>query len=278
MNIMDLVRKDPVPVETPAVVAEAPVLQRDFDASRINAIANHPDVHPWITQHGAGAIDMSAIVADLNNVLLMTDVGGLLFHQIEVATSEVHTTFLPEARGPGAMRLCREALRWMFIRTNCMEVVTKVPAHNRCALGMVRACKFRHDFHRAGLWMTDEGAVDVHFFGLRFWDWLWSAPDIEDLGAWFHRRLTEGLDAIGLAETQHGDDAAHDQMVGAALDMVFARQVEQALVLYAHWARFAGYAPAQLLSVTPDLVIDIGTARLIIGNDDFRVLPPLGVA
>jgi hypothetical protein len=46
-------------------------VDRQFAAERANRIANDPEVRPWLG--GSGALDFSALVANLANVLLMNE-------------------------------------------------------------------------------------------------------------------------------------------------------------------------------------------------------------
>lgn len=233
------------------VVAMSP-LKRDFDASRVNPIINHPQVRPWMGDGGDSLLDMSGLVDDLRNVLLMTDHGGLLFHCLEPGTYEIHTQFLPVLQGAQKLAVCREALHWMFTRTDCVGVVTQVPQENRAALGMVRAVHMTHEF--------DQGTVA--FYSLRYWPWLWSDMSVADRGKWFHDRL---------AIESH---PAHDRVAGAAIDQIFAGQIEKALGFYNHWARIAGrrqIGAEDVKSVNP-LVLDIGDAIVAFHRDDIEVI------
>src|ERR1043165_8916504 len=112
-------------------------LKRDYDARRLNPILNHPDVLPWVAQAGGVTLDLSPVVADFRNVLLMTDAGGLLFIQLEPGTYEVHTAFLPSIRGAAGLALAKRALHHMFVATDAMAIMTKWRAHTPDALGLV---------------------------------------------------------------------------------------------------------------------------------------------
>jgi hypothetical protein len=259
--------REPAPhVNDVAVPGDAPQasleLKRDFDARRINPIINHPDVLPWISQPGDDVLDLSAVVADFRNVLLMTDSGGLLFIQLEPGTYEVHTSFLPAIRGAPGVAIAKQALRHMFVSTDAMGIVTKVPAHNRGALGLVRAVRMSHEFDRSAQWRTADGVVDVGYWALRYWDWLWHADGLTQAGEMFHQKIGESK--------SHADDPAHDRVVGAAIEQIFAGQTAKALILYNHWARIAGYAPVSVMSESP-LIIDIRDCVLHIDSQQKAV-------
>lgn len=245
------------------VVTMSP-LKRDFDASRVNPIINHPQVRPWMGGDPNSMLDMSGLVDDLRNILLMTDHGGLLFHCLEPGTYEVHTNFLPVLQGAQKLAVCREALHWMFTRTDCVGVVTRVPQDNRAALGMVRAVHMAHEFDRE----------ETAFYSLRYWPWLWSDGSVAERGKWFHDRLALEKARMNSVDPPHADDPAHDYVVGAAIDQVFAGQIHKAIGFYNHWARIAGYRPIgdeDIKSVNP-LVLDIGDAIVAFHRDDIEVI------
>lgn len=242
---------------------------REFSAERINRVVSHPDVRPWVG--GSGALDLTPLVADLRNVLLMGQGGGVLFQWIEPGLYEAHTQFLPQCRGKEAVQNVRDALRWMFTRTDAVEIVTKVPEPNKAALGLVRTIRGQKLFERAGAWPTENGAVAVSFYGLSLMGWAGSAPDIGASGHWFHEKLEAAKAATAGALPPHDDDAAHDQYVGATVEMIAAGQIEKALAFYGRWARFSGYGPISAIAMNP-LVIDIGDALLAVRGADFDVL------
>lgn len=244
-------------------------VNREFSAERINSIVNHPEVRPWLG--GTGALDLTPLVADPRNVLLMGEGGGVLFQWLEPGLYEAHTQFLPEARGAGSVQNVRDALRWMFTRTDAVEIVTKVPAPNKAALGLVRAIHGQKLFEREAAWPTESGMVAVSFYGLSMLSWAGSAPDIGASGHWFHEKLEAAKAATAGARPPHDDDAAHDQYVGATVEMIAAGQVEKAMAFYGRWARFSGYGPIAAIAINP-LVLDIGDAILAVRGADFDVL------
>ena len=249
VDLTGLVRQRPVVSE----VVDVSPLRRDFDASRVNPVMNHPEVRPWAGDGGGADLDMTDLVANLRNVLLMTDHGGLLFVCLEPGTYEIHTQFLPGLQGAQKLAICREALHWMFTRTDCVGVVTQVPEANKAALGMVRAVKMTHEFDRDGM----------AYFTLRYWPWLWSDPHVMDRAHWF-------LGRVGKAP----DNSAHETVLGAFVDQIFAGQIDKAIGLYNHWARISRMreiSAPDVHSVSP-LVIDLCDARVLFGRDDIEVI------
>lgn len=231
------------------------MIAREFTADRLNAIVNHPAVHQWVAMPGQGALDLSGVVADECNILLMGDGGGILFHQLDHGVYEAHSQFLPEARGPKALATMREAFHWMFIRSNCMEILTQVPSHNRAASVFARRCGGVLDFVRENAWQTENGPVSIEYYGLRYADWIRTASGLVESGEEFHDRLKTSMKAAGYPDMHHPEDKAHDRYVGAAYEMISAGQIAKGMTLYNRWARFTGHDPIVL--VAPD-ILDIG--------------------
>lgn len=248
-----------------------PVLnvRREFSAEGLNHIVNHPDVRPWVG--GTGPLDTSEVVADLRNVLLMGEGGGLLFVRYAPGVYEVHTQFLPEARGANAVVVTNDALRWMFTKTDAVEILTKVPDGNKGAKGLVHAIHGELRFHRDNAWLGPNGSDGVGYYALPIQSWAGKCADLEASGHWFHDKLEAAKTAMGASEPLHDDDAAHDRYVGATVEMILSGQIEKAMGFYGSWAPFAGYGPVQVIAVNP-ITIDIGDAILAVRGDDFQVL------
>lgn len=243
---------------------------REFSAERINAIVNHPDVRPWMGC-GAGRLDLSGLIANPANYLLMGNGGGVLFQCIEPGLYEAHTQFLPEHRGPAAVAAVRDTLRFMFTRTDAVEIVTKVPDGNRGALGLVRAIHGQLQFTREKAWPFNGQMVAVGHYALSLMSWAGKAEELAASGEWFHGKLEAAKSATAGAAPLHDDDEAHDRYVGATVEMIAAGQVTKGIAFYGRWAKFAGYGPIAVIATNP-VVIDIGDAIVAVRDDDFSVL------
>lgn len=249
-----------------------PEVRRSFDAAEANRIVNDASVLPTIGL--ADSIDLSDIVGDPCNVLMMADGGSILFiADLEPGIYEVHTSFLQNCRGKHAIEASLEAYRWMFTHTDCMTIQTRIPAFNRAAALAAHAVGFVPLFERKGVWPTrDQKLVDLRFYELSYARWLAGAKDaMIAAGQRFHARLDAEMARHGVLDKQHPDDAAHDHYVGACVEMVYAGQPEKAVVLYNRWARFAGYGQIALVARSP-MVIDIGNAVLMIEDFSFKVV------
>lgn len=240
---------------------------RTFDASFLNAVANHPEVRPWLG--GAGEIDLRAVIDNPVNVAFQTDAGGFVVIKLDdCGLYECHSLFLPDARETTAATM-RESLRYMFCETDCAEIVTKIPEANRGALGLARAGGFRALFERDEAWDMPDGAhCRVAYASLPFARWVATDPDISGYGKWFHTRLEE-LTAGKIPE--HKDEDIHNRMVGAAVLMLRARNTLKAVGFYNRWAMFAGYPPVKLLSQQPP-IIDMDQVIVALKGDDMEVV------
>lgn len=245
-------------------------VERETSAHRLNAVVNHQDVRPWVSP-GANDLDLASVVENPANVLLMNEHGGCLFERVGPGLYEVHTQFVPEGRGPGALQAVRDALHWMFTRTDAIEIQTKVPVNNLPALALVKAIGGELHFYRDNAWQTDAGLVGVNYYVQTIDAWAGKADTAKAAGQWFHDKLEAAKAASEADSPVHDDDEAHDRYVGATIEMVLNDQLEKGLWFYNRWARLAGYAAVALIAENPP-VIDIQDAILAVRPNDFEVL------
>lgn len=259
--------------------------RRDYNAMRLNRVINDPSVFAHVAtpeQLTSGeALELAPIVNNLDNIALMCDEGGILAHKQELGVYEIHTQFTEKYRGPQAIKTVRDMINWLFINTDAMELLTKIPVNNEAALGLVRAINGKFEFSRENAYaLPDDKFCSVDYYALRYNDWLYTpyaAKLCNATGRWFHDKLDDGKALLGVTEASHPDDPAHDLNVGATVEMILASQgtgqVDKGLALYNRWARFAGYAEVRKISQQP-LVINIADAVLVINASarDFEVV------
>lgn len=204
-----------------------------------------------------------------NNVILAVEGGCMLFHCQELGLYEIHTNFLPKPyRGKYAYDAIQEMFRWMFTRTDCTELLTRVPRVNKAADAMTRRCHFSPLFSREKIWPTADGPVGMDFWSLNYEEWVKWAPTLVESGRYFHDRLDLEYERLGNSAHEHPEEEAHDRIVGAAFETILGGQPKKAVDIYNRYARFAGYGQ---IALTPP-VIDIGEARLLINKPEFRVI------
>lgn len=241
-------------------------VERTTDASRVNAFVNHPDVRPYIGEPDAGELDLAPFLADPSNVALSAEHGCFMFAPLEPGQYELHTAITPEGRGAGVLPAASAAFRWMFVQTDCVEIVTKVPEANRRARLMAARAGFQRRFERQAAW--HDGSA-VTYFALTLEAWRATDPAALAAGKAFHDSLEAAKQASGSTLATHPDDEAHDRAAGAAVLMARAGNATKAADTYNRWARFAGYEPVRI--VPAPTIFDIGDA-VVTFAPDLRVL------
>lgn len=234
-------------------------MNRTFTAAALNRIANHPDVRPWVG--GEGEIDLSAAVSDEANYTLTFEGGGFVYIGLGNGLYEVHSLSLQDAQG--VPQAARESLDWMFSRTDCVEVMTKVPAPNKGALGLVRICGFDRLYERKGVWT---GGEDVSFWQLTLDRWAQRSQGALQTGKAFHDLLEQAQ-----GHENHPEDDAHDHAAGAASLMFQHGQMQKACWYYNKWCAVSGYRTISLLSLDPP-VMDIETHTIGLKDGALEVL------
>lgn len=141
-------------------VAESP----DF----LQSVMDDDRVWRWIAPDDCERLPLSAIFAD--GIGLEFDGGGFFFHRLGDGVYEVHTLFLPGSRH--AFQSCQAAAHFMFCATDCLRIVTKVPADNVAAWRLTEKMQFHatnvreNAFKRGGEWH------DVKHYALDLDDWM----------------------------------------------------------------------------------------------------------
>lgn len=238
-------------------------VHRTFDAAALNAIANHPDVFPWL---GSDApVDVTSVLDNAENYALVSDGGGFLLKQHEFGVYEVHSLFLPEARHLTVAAM-RSGMHFMFEHTDCVRLVTEVPLNNQPAANLAKAGGFVEMFRRQD---APRGPTSYQILDIDMW--IQSSDALHSAGQLFHDQLEQAKGATGSTLPVHADDPAHDRAVGAAFGMIRAGNVHKGIGTYNRWARLAGYAPIHALTTQP-VVIDIVDAIVALNDGEMEIL------
>lgn len=244
-------------------------LKRSTDAKRLNEIVNHPKVHPWVSVNGE-PLDLSATLESADIYALLGSMGGVTFHRLQPGLFDAHTHILPDGRGQWGLAMVEAALHWLFTRTEAVEVMTRCPKGNLAAKALARAIGGTCEFINPHGWVKDNQPIPADIYALRIQDWMRRAPGLVERGRWFHDRLKAELAMHGRTEPPHPEDGTHDRYVGAACEMIFGGAAPKGILFYNRWAVMAGYVPIAIAAVNP-LTIDIGSALLVMRDDDFWV-------
>lgn len=218
-------------------------LTRTFDNTFINSVINHPDVREGAGVKEGELCDVSFLFDDVRNVCLVTKGGGfLLFHRAP-NTYELHTQFLPEARGAAPLIAIEEAFLYMFVNTECLIINTKVSEKNTGAKKITEQYADFVSFHDG-----------YYHFTLTYESWVKRSSRCKKRGEAFHEQLGDKKD--------HADDPMHDSYVGSAILMLEANNMDKAEFTYNRWALSAGYAPMVILSLHP-VIIQVGDLMIM---------------
>jgi len=231
-------------------------VRRTMDPVFLNSVINHPEVRPWL--QGEGELDLSHQMFNPGNIALQSEYGGFLLVLQEPGRYEVHSQFLP-GHGVHPIKAMRAAQEWMFTRTDCQAIVSKVPQDNKAAKGLAVTGGLRPIFAR-----DDDRTGPTEYVELTCMDWAMRTKSLEAHGERFHALVNEA--SRGLSWPDHPHDPAHERAVGAALLMIERGQPVKSIEFYNRWGRLAGYPEVHLLSSAPVLVdMSVGEAVCVLG-------------
>jgi hypothetical protein len=218
---------------------------REYEAERINRVLNDPAVRPHVGLPDFGPLDFTQLVSDQRNALLMAgDEGGFFFQQLSPSLYEVHSQFLPVARGRKVVQAAIDAQRFMFCRTDCVEIVTKVPTGNVAATALVRVASMLPLFSHGG----------AAFYSKPLITWA-----------------NEAQVSREAAEILNISDDTRVTALGLAIEMAAFGQIEKGLRFYDRFARLTNNLPMTLAATNP-LVFDIGEALIALRDNSLEVI------
>lgn len=238
-------------------------IERSFDAERLNAIVNHPDIRPDVADASEGALDLTAIVNDKRNVLVSGEYGSVMYRYVLPCLYEAHTQILPEGRGEWAVEFTKATGEYMFTKTNAFELATRIPQTHAGAKALAVQAGFKYEFTRDDNCKFRGEDVPVDIYSSRLQDWMSKAKGMKEVGESFHKHLHAEAERLGIGEKPHDNDENHNQYVGACLKMLFGGQLDKALIFYNRWALLSRHAPITLIAQQPPVIkFDIGLLRM----------------
>jgi hypothetical protein len=242
---------------------QQPEVWREFSAKQINQVLNHPAVRPDVADLGSGVLDLSPVLANKNNILLMGQYGGCLCYCAQPGLYEVHTQVLPEGRGEWALAFVRAGARWMFTHTGAYEIMTRVSHGNVAAKALTIAAGMRHEFTRDDGPSFRGSNPPCDIYSYRIQDWVQRAAGLVESGQYLHERIQAEAKRLNIATELHADDENHNRYAGAALEMVLGEQTKKAVLFYNRWAVAARHPLIALVSEQPPVIrFDIGLMTL----------------
>lgn len=246
-------------------------VERHAGADFLNEIANDPAVRPWIAP-GRERLDLGFQTANPHNILLAGEHGCCLFLKMLPGVYEVHTQVRKSGRGEWTNALVAECARQMFLHTDAYEIMTRVPAGHLGAKAAAVQVGMRYEFTREKECLFRNVPTDVQIYSFRLQDWLPRAPpSVVDTGRRFHERLHQEAARLGVDAPPHAEDANHNLVVGAAIEMVRHGLAVKAVLTYNRWAIACRHEPIALISTDPVVArIDHGM-YVTFGEGDIKV-------
>jgi RimJ/RimL family protein N-acetyltransferase len=142
------------------------VIERTFDVAFVNAVVNDPEVESWVRGPFRGQLDLSPIIADKRNVVLVGEHGFAVFAYRFPGVYEWHAAVRSEGRGWWALAAGRAALDWLFEHTDAIAVLAPIPETNRPARHIAAALGFDLKQILPAAWSTSAVPVELCVYTL----------------------------------------------------------------------------------------------------------------
>jgi hypothetical protein len=120
------------------------LIRRDPMGDICNAIMNHPTVRPWMISANDDVLDVRQMAHDPRTVLMLGEpaYGCFACYQVLNGVYEVHAAVLPDGRGEWCLDFGHSAIRHMFVTTDCIEIITRIPQGHIGTLALARRTGF----------------------------------------------------------------------------------------------------------------------------------------
>lgn len=147
--------------------AVRPIVERSFDADRINALVNDPTIRPFIGGDISESLDLSAAISDDRNVFLIGEHGGFALSWCGPGDYEVHTFAMPEGRGQWAISAALYGIDFMASVYGAQHIWTRIKPEARHTKLFARA---------VGLKWCGKGMFDLGIGPETFLLYDWRTP------------------------------------------------------------------------------------------------------
>ena len=207
-----------------------------------------------------GVLDLSARIDDA--IVLQGEHGAFIVFRYGVGTYECHSLFLPDGRGEWGHEFALAGLEWIFCRTDCIDLLTRVPQGHIGAKTLARMVGFEHEFVTPPECLFRGQRVPCSIRNLTLQRWAVRSTYMAERGAKFHDWMNGSL-----AGEPHAPDPDHNRVVGITLAMFEGGQAGKATAFYNRWATAARHEGITLLSrEPPQISFDAGVLTLVDGE------------
>lgn len=229
-------------------------VRREKHAANFNRLLNHPKVYPWV--HGAtvGALDFTGVLSNPNVILLMGQHGGIMYERHQPGLFEIHCQCYPEGRGKWMLAFAQACQHWIFTKTECVEVMTRIPQGNEPARALATRAGLEFQFRNPTGWVMRNAVVPADIYSIHVNNWMRDAPGLVERGRWFNSSLVEQAMTIGV-KAKAIDEEPYQRYLGAAVEMILAGQVQKAVVFFNRFAALSSYTPLVVTSAQPLAIV-----------------------
>lgn len=201
------------------------------DIPRINEILNHPSVYFGATMgKDIGAMNVEPAFEYLHVLMREDGNGCYIIDPYSDTAGEIHTCFLPEARGVGAEEAGFEAIRFCFASLALHKIYTRVQIENKGTDLYARQAGFVR--------ISDTGDIRSYVLNRERW------PQVDKVLA---QAAPPGIQALG------GDDH-FQRLMGAVCMMGMRGWLGNAVAFYNEHARLHGYPRMDVVGLESVLV------------------------
>lgn len=97
----------------------------------LDFLVNHPDIKPLLGFDTPYYISMENVLPCPGNIAFMSDIGGMIFSQLEAFTFDSHFLFIPGSGGMAIKNAAQEMLDEMFTKHGAHVIRGYPPRDNR---------------------------------------------------------------------------------------------------------------------------------------------------